>query len=224
MNTIRIEQPWATLVCSRLLSYFVIDCETRPTPGRYYVHCLEPKQSTFIPFEVMQELINQSMYGNIDLENIPINHVIGCVEIGEVTQMAKNRFLCNVELARNFFADSVFPKQLSVWDGVISVPLCNKIFDELYRDNVLKFELTEKVRKEVLYDIWELKNLKYIVCCNGEQKKMFQIESACIKTRDIKCDYNISLSYPFSPFWHSLEVKLGKEIYPETMNGLQLIL
>jgi len=62
---------------SGIISFAIIDKQTVVTQTRYYVNSTKPIQLEKIPLEIMQEILNQVMFGNIDIKQLPIDGIIG---------------------------------------------------------------------------------------------------------------------------------------------------
>lgn len=84
MKTLSIRQPWASLICAGIK-----DVENRTWKtnyrGKLLIHSSSYKcpkgVANMLPLEMGNILINEDLYGNIDLENFPSGAIVGYVDL-----------------------------------------------------------------------------------------------------------------------------------------------
>lgn len=89
MKTLSIRQPWASLICAGIK-----DVENRTWKtnyrGKLLIHSSSYKcpkgVANMLPLEMGNTLINEDVYGNIDLENLPSSVIIGYVDLTDCVE------------------------------------------------------------------------------------------------------------------------------------------
>lgn len=86
MKCISIRQPWASLICAGIKNVENRSWQTKYR-GKILIHASSfkcPKDWAYqLPLELSNESINNDIFGNIDIENIPGSAIIGYVNLDD---------------------------------------------------------------------------------------------------------------------------------------------
>jgi len=83
MMQISLRQPWATLISTGIVRTIYLNAHPDTVPGRYSVFAERPEEGDSFSQEILQEMINHSLFGNIDTTHLPVEMNIGEVLISE---------------------------------------------------------------------------------------------------------------------------------------------
>lgn len=188
MNTkIRIKQPWATLVCSGILRHVELDSRPERIPGLYSVHSVYPSKEEEIPKFVMQEIVNHTLFGNINPLHLPYGghigmvSIVGCREVDRCGTVAYDctigdsfEMLYSLEGVNYGSGNSVrFPK---LSDGVLVIPLSRKNFMTLKVGESIEIELTDSFRELVFDSRGRMRNVEHMLCYYADCHRVFSVK------------------------------------------------
>ena len=83
MKTIKVSQPYATMICKGLIREVQIELPQTEKLRRCFIYATEQVFNPQTPIECVQAVCNHQLYGNIaKTEALPVNAIVGFIDVG----------------------------------------------------------------------------------------------------------------------------------------------
>lgn len=85
MFKVILEQPWAEMASSGLMTVVHVDAPPEEVPKRIFFHAMRPDRSIGYSIEWLQEVQNQQVFGNIpQTDHLSTNAIVGFADVGGI--------------------------------------------------------------------------------------------------------------------------------------------
>ena len=214
MKTIKVSQPYATMICKGLIGEVPVEVPHEERFERIYIYATEQVINHQTPVELVQLVSNQLLYGNIDkAESLPVNAVVGYVNVDfeepvntPVWNAALGNETCLAYSAHVFdspifipydaleninleFAD-IFPSYCMLCDNarlagqLLTVPLSEQLFFKFVHCNKLVVDVDVNLANELLDENNVLREIRYLHIECGNRSRSFICDAELISNLD----------------------------------------
>lgn len=196
---ISLRQPWATLISTGIVRTIYLNAHPDTVPGRYSVFAERPEEGDSFSQEILQEMINHSLFGNIDTTHLPVEMNIGEVFISEcVPVQRRNGIVYRCLITESTESCSSVRNRQTSGKGLLRVPrlcghtlvmpMCKRVLNQLSTDYLLKVEMTDDFRNSVCSG--EGQSIKSMICVCNNKYRFFYVNPSIIKRRN-NTDYMV---------------------------------
>lgn len=214
MKTLKVTQPYATLICYGLIGEVPVEVPQEERFERIYIYATEQEINPQTPIELVQLVSNQWLYGYIDkTESLPVNAVIGFVNVDyenvantPIWNAAFGKETCCAYSARVFdspiyipydaledinleFAD-IFPSHVMhsscAWFSghSLNVPLREQLFFNFVHHNKLVLDVDMKLAQLVLDENSALREIRFLIIECGNRSRSYNCKAELISDLD----------------------------------------